>query len=192
MPGTHFGVTAFPAAGVPYLARQTTLDKKIVWQAGDISRQLNVSLPRGVLVRGKVVELGSNAPVSGAAIQYEPEYSNNSNISDDIPTGWQTLQKSNALGEFQICVLPDAGRLLVHGPQWRYVSREFGAGELSTGKPGGQRNYAHAASERIPLRSDGADQVRRCWVDDLSSRVLKKESPIQCTSWTRIGGWEPR
>jgi len=101
-------------------------------------------LPRGVLVRGKVVEAGTGTPVVGATIQYVPERKNNPHKADHILTGWQCIQLSNEDGQFEIAILPGPGRLLAHGPQGRYVLQEVSGRELYEGRLGGRRNYAHA------------------------------------------------
>lgn len=152
-PGIRFGVTAYPPEGEPYLARKTPLDEAIRWADGDTSRQVDVALPRGVLVRGIVVEEGTNTPVPGASIQYLPETANNSHTSDDILTGWQGIHLSDDQGEFAIAVLPGPGRLLVHGPQGKYVLQEIAGRQLVRGEPGGTRNYAHAISKIYPEES---------------------------------------
>ena len=54
-PGIRFGVTAYPPDGTPYLAREL---EPIDWKSGDRSREVDVKLPRGVLVRGQVLEAG--------------------------------------------------------------------------------------------------------------------------------------
>jgi hypothetical protein len=109
---------------------------------------VDVKLRRGVLVRGTVVEAGTEQPVAGASIQYHPESAHNPNVSDDDLTGWQGIQLSDDQGKFEIVVLPGPGRLLVHGPQGIYVLREASERELSRGTPGGRRYYANAI-ERV-------------------------------------------
>ncbi len=149
-PGIRFGIIAYPPDGAAYLARQTPLSDAIAWQTGDRVKQVDMKLPRGVLVRGTVVEAGSNAPVAGASIQYIPQQANNPHVSDDILTGWQGIQLSGEQGKFEIAVLPGPGHLLVHGPEGKYVLQETSERALSRGKPGGQRNYAHAIQRIEP------------------------------------------
>ena len=72
-PGVRFGINVYPPQGTPYLARQTDRSKDITWKAGERVKQVNLRLPRGVLVRGTVMEAGTGLPVVGAAIQYLPE-----------------------------------------------------------------------------------------------------------------------
>ena len=111
-PGIRFGVTAYPPDGAPYLTRRLP---EIDWDDAAKIKQLDVTLPRGVLVRGKVVESENGVPIAGATVQYVPEETNNPNYADDILTGWQGIQISNDRGEFEIVVLPGPGHLLVHG-----------------------------------------------------------------------------
>jgi beta-lactamase regulating signal transducer with metallopeptidase domain/protocatechuate 3,4-dioxygenase beta subunit len=152
-PGVRFRIIAYPPAGVPYLARETPFGKEIRWQATDRIKQVDVSLPRGVLVRGRVVEAGTGAPVAGASVQYIPESVNNDFDSDEILTGWQGIQLSEADGRFEIAVLPGPGRLLAHGPDGTYVLKAIGDRELSSNRPGGRRRYVHAI-ERINPPAD--------------------------------------
>lgn len=143
-PGIRFGLTAYPPDGVPYLARETPHSNALRWETGDRIKQVDLTLPRGVLVQGKIVVAGTEVPVAGAAVQYIPESSNNPNASDDILTGWQGIQLSDLEGRFSIAVLPGPGRLLVNGAQGQFVLQEIGGNQLRYGKPGGERNYAHA------------------------------------------------
>jgi beta-lactamase regulating signal transducer with metallopeptidase domain len=149
-PGIRFGLTAYPPGKVPYLAGTTPLDQAIRWEGGERVKQVDLTLPRGVLVRGKVVEAASDVPVVGAAIQYLPETSNNRNTSDAILTGWQAIELTDKEGRFALAVLPGPGRLLISGPQGKYVLQEIGDRELSQGQPGGTRNYFHSITKLDP------------------------------------------
>jgi protocatechuate 3,4-dioxygenase beta subunit len=155
-PGVRFGVIAYPPVGVPYLTRRTT--DSIRWETGDRVKQLDLTLPRGVLVRGKVIAGASQAPVAGAEIQYHPEETTNSRAREGILTGWQGIQISDREGQFQIPVLPGPGRLVVHATSGSYVLQEFGSSLLSFSKPGGQRSYAHAIQPiDPPAETDSLD-----------------------------------
>ncbi|MGH7137685.1 MAG: hypothetical protein ACREHD_18210, partial [Pirellulales bacterium] len=156
-PGIGFRLTAHPPAETPYLARRS---KTIPWKGGERVKNVDMTLPRGVLVRGTVVEQGSGAPVVGAAVQYHPESANNRNASNDIITGWQCVEVTDALGRFAIAVLPGPGRLLVNGPQGKHVLREIGERELGLGKPGGRRYYVHAFAKLDPEAGQGVMQVK--------------------------------
>ena len=144
-PGIRFGVTAYPPDGTPYLAREL---EPIDWKSGDRSRAVDVKLPRGVLVRGQVLEQGFDAPIVGASIQYHPEDAKNAKQSEGIVAGWQDIHVTDAQGHFEIVVLSGPGRLMFHAPQNDFILKEISERELYSGRPGGRRNYAHAI-ERI-------------------------------------------
>jgi hypothetical protein len=154
-PGDRFRISCYAPDRTPYLARQTPYEKSIEWQAGDRVKQVDLTLPRGVIVRGRVMEAGTNAPVAAASIQYLPERANNPNDTDDILTGWQAIQLSDANGNYEIVTLPGKGWIIAHGPTDKYILEEIGDRELSASKPGGERNYAHAFRHIEPER----DQV---------------------------------
>jgi hypothetical protein len=153
-PGIRFGVTAYPPDGAAYLTRRLP---EVDWDDAAKVKHVDVTLPRGVLVRGKVIDFSSGAPVAGATIQYVPEADNNANDADDILTGWQGIQLSNERGEFEIVVLPGPGSLVVHGTQDEFVIRETSSLQLMRGRSGGARYYANAI-ERIDPET-GADPI---------------------------------
>ena len=149
--GIRFGVTAYPARGEPYLAK-TIPD--ITWGAGLKSKTVDIALPRGVLIRGRVLDKESNAPIAGVNVQYAPK-GNNPNNSDDIITGWQCIVRTGEDGTFEISVLAGRGTLIVLGPRDAYVLKEMSGLELVGDRPGGDRNYANAF---VPLElATGAD-----------------------------------
>src|SRR5262249_8602384 len=55
-PGIRFGVMAYAPTGQPYLIRRTTED--IRWENGDRIKRVDIKLPRGLLVHGKVLTTG--------------------------------------------------------------------------------------------------------------------------------------
>ena len=55
--------------------------KKLDWPKGAIEHSLDLALPRGMLVRGRVTEEGSGKPIAGARIGYL------SNPDRDVQTG---------------------------------------------------------------------------------------------------------
>ncbi|WP_146446526.1 M56 family metallopeptidase [Botrimarina colliarenosi] len=151
--GVRFGVNAYAPEGTPYLARQTPTEKGIHWNDGDRVKQVDVSLPRGVLITGQVVEAGTGQPIADASVQYVPERNNNPNVADDILTGWQAIQTTDIEGRFKTAVLPGSGRIVVHGPTDDYVLAESTSQELSRNKEGGRRQYAHHF-ERIDVTAE--------------------------------------
>jgi protocatechuate 3,4-dioxygenase beta subunit len=150
-PGIRFGVTAYPPDGAPYLTRELP---PVDWEDAATVKKVDVTLPRGVMVRGRVIDATTGRPVPDATVQYVPEEANNPNDADDILTGWQGIQLSNDEGEFEIVTLPGPGNLLIHGPAGEFILQESSSSQLSRGTPGGQRRYAHAF-ERIESQAGG-------------------------------------
>jgi RNA polymerase sigma factor (sigma-70 family) len=138
--GKWFTVSARPPSGAPYMS----VEKRFKWETGKVRRQLDLKLPRGVLVRGKVTEAGSGKPVARAAVQYYPLQAKNPNFKEDIVHGWQGIEVSKGDGTFQIAVLPGPGHLLIMGQNGQYIHEEIGSTVLYSDRPGGRRFYADA------------------------------------------------
>lgn len=158
--GSYFGLLAHSPRGTAYMGRNTPPSGRVRWEGGERLKEIDLTLPRGVLVRGTVVEAGSGSPVAGAAVQYMPESSNNPNDSDDILTGWQCIEVTDGEGRFTMAVLPGPGRLLVNGPHGKYVFQELGGREIDSGKPGGTRNYVHAFVKVNPEKEQDPIDVK--------------------------------
>jgi beta-lactamase regulating signal transducer with metallopeptidase domain len=141
-PGVRFGIVAYPPKGSPYQLKRLN---DLRWDSGSGPKSIEMRLAKGVLARGWVVDAKTGKPLKGASVQYHPDRANNKNLTSDIVTGWQGIQKTNDDGEFEIAVLPGPGTLLVHAANGsNYVLQEMGWREIDEGKPGGPRNYAHA------------------------------------------------
>jgi RNA polymerase sigma factor (sigma-70 family) len=127
----------YPAEGEPYLGAW----QEVAWPRGATRHEIEVKLPRGVLVRGKVTEAKSGRPVAGAGVQFVPREADNPNLRPHVLTGHQGLVASGTDGSFQLAVLPGPGHLLVSGPGRGFVHEEVGDRVLLSGKPGGARLY---------------------------------------------------
>ncbi len=120
-PGVRFWITAYPPDGVPYLVGIRKI-RDINRNDGALVKQVDVSLPRGVLVRGRVVEAVTKSPIGGAMILYVPERRNNRNVTDDIIRGLERESSSRETdGAFEIAVLPGPGTLLINCPNRQFV-----------------------------------------------------------------------
>jgi RNA polymerase sigma factor (sigma-70 family) len=139
-PGKWFTVSARAPEGEPYLS----LEKRFQWPAGKVKMRLDLKLPRGVLVRGKVTEAGSGKPVPQASVQYFPQEKDNPDLPRGFLSGWQAIEKSGADGAFQLAVPPGPGHLLVIGPGGEYIHEEISNGMLYEGRPSGMRYYPDA------------------------------------------------
>ncbi len=101
--------------------------------------ELHVQLSRGVLVKGRVTEAGSEKPIAGARVQY---------IARGAPSSIEASRVNTAIsspdGRFELPVQTDPGHLLVLGPTPDYLPVETSKGVLEGGKPGKRRVYADA------------------------------------------------
>ncbi len=66
--GPRGTVSAALLDGQPYLATF----KEIDWPKGAIAQAVDLALPRGAMIRGKVTEQGSGQPIAGAVVMYIP------------------------------------------------------------------------------------------------------------------------
>ena len=144
-PGRYYQIKAFPPEGQPYVVTQMMLE-----QTKDaVSERADVRVLRGVVIRGKVLAQGSNRPLSGASVQYIA-----SRRRDHVLDGWQAVVASKEDGSFQIALPPGKGHLFVYGPTSDYVLDVIGSRMIYSGKPGGERYYAHAI---IPYEVNAGD-----------------------------------
>ncbi len=121
--GEYFRVDAYPPEGQPYLAPEVL----VPWTKGAVKKTLDLRMPRGVVIRGKVTEAGTNRPLAGATIQFIPA---GHRRPGDALSGLQAMVASRADGSFQVVVPPGKGHLLVFGPTPGYVAEEIGYNRL--------------------------------------------------------------
>src|SRR5262249_20798285 len=89
-PATEIGIRAFPPVGTPYLPGW----KDVGFPKGIVHREVEVVLPRAVLVRGKLTEAGNGKPIAGAFVQLNGDWRNGDTVSGPdgsyaigVPTG---------------------------------------------------------------------------------------------------------
>jgi hypothetical protein len=129
-PADHFRVRASPLGGQPYLLSSV----EFAWNKGAVKKEIDVKLPRGVVIKGKVAEEGTSRPVGGASIRVFPR-----KRGERVP---DVASKED--GSFQATVPPGEGSMLVLGPTLNYIRDEIGSGMLyGLGRPGGSRFYPH-------------------------------------------------
>jgi protocatechuate 3,4-dioxygenase beta subunit len=121
--GDIYSITAYAPEGEPYLARAKGF---FTWpKGGAMKYEVNLVLPRGVLLRGKIIEEGSGKPVAGALLGHwsqprdNPYYQQVGNVGDE--NSGELRVKSDAAGQFHITVAPGPGHLLVKGPTPDYL-----------------------------------------------------------------------
>ena len=138
--GRFYTIAAYAPDGEPYLA----LEKKLEWPKAAVKQEVQISLPRGILVRGKILAAPSGQPVAGASVQFFPREAGNPYLRNDVLTKWQAIVSSGPDGAFGIAVLPGRGHLVIHGPTDDYVLQEIASNRLFSNRPGGSRYYANA------------------------------------------------
>jgi predicted DNA-binding protein (UPF0251 family) len=141
-PGDHYTVTAWPpAAAAPYLYVRQGFD----WPKGAVEQALDLALPRGVLIRGRVTEEGTGRPIEGATTTFFPH----EQLQNPAAYGrGSPVLDTSTDGSFEIGAAPSPGYLAIAAPSDDYVLQEIGSRMAVEGRPGGQRFYSHA---NIPL-----------------------------------------
>ena len=114
-------------------------DIEFAWTKGAVKKEIDLTLPRGVLIRGKVTEEGTGRPVAGASVQFFADDAARETSSPARSRSWPAGRR----------LVPDR-RPARQGPPDRSrarrsttSSRRSAAELLRDGQPGGQRNYAH-------------------------------------------------
>ena len=133
--GDYFRMRASPPDGQPYLA----CEHEFAWTKGAIKKDVDLTLPRGVLILGKVTENETGRPVAGASVHFVPI-----KPPPDIIYGDEAIVRSKDDGSFQVAVPPGKGHLMIVAPTLAYIPQEISGGKLyASGQPGGWRLYAH-------------------------------------------------
>ncbi len=135
MPGDRINVWAAAPDGQPYLHASAQLE----WPASVVERTIDLALPRGVVLRGKVAEEGSGQPVADAMVSFQPSAPATARSGGG---GW-ALTKPD--GSFAFAVEPHPGYLSVQAPDEDYQLQAISDLRFYGGNRGrGVRLYAHA------------------------------------------------
>ena len=129
-----YRVTATPAPGQPYLPADKDIGQ---WPRGSLRQEMNLALPRGVLVRCKITESPSALPVAGAWLEHQARRSNNPFLK--LANSSTSGIVSRANGTLQVVLPPGPGHLLIKGPSPDYVHIDTSFGEVQYGEPGRRR-----------------------------------------------------
>jgi RNA polymerase sigma factor (sigma-70 family) len=133
-PGETIDVYGVPPTGQPYLERS----KRLPRPKGAVDYSVDLALPRGVLIRGKVSEQSSGKPIAGAIVTL------NSHPKPPIEEMSSTDARSAEDGTFQLRAVPSPGYFAVQGPSTDYILQAMSYHQYFSGLPGGARIYAHA------------------------------------------------
>jgi RNA polymerase sigma factor (sigma-70 family) len=152
-PGASLTISACGAVGSPFLGVYLM---PVEW--GNANNQsVTIKLPRGVLIKGQVVEAGTPRGIPGTRIEYMPMGAKNPHMAtySSLLPMWRWMDAlSDADGRFQIAVMPGPGHLLLRGPEHRFLGIEVGTRELTQGGKGGQPYFLDGL---VPLDPDPAD-----------------------------------
>jgi RNA polymerase sigma factor (sigma-70 family) len=151
LPGASYRVEAFAPDGTPYLA----VHRLLRWPSSALRHELELSLPRGTLIRGTVTVSDKGEPVLGAHVQFRPEQGKATAVPAEILTGLNGLVASGADGVFRLVVPDVPGHLIVHEPSGDYVTEEVSL-RRADGLPG-RRLYANRV---MPLEPSCGQAVR--------------------------------
>jgi RNA polymerase sigma factor (sigma-70 family) len=142
-------VMAFAPEGEPYL----NVQKEFHWPKpaapqAVVKHHIDLALPRGVLVRGRVTEKSSGKPVADASVFYQAQLDNPNAKREEAGVSnfaaGRNAVTSDQKGIFQIACLPSRGYLTIDGPTPDYVLGENGGyNQLDSGKRGGQPWLSH-------------------------------------------------
>jgi beta-lactamase regulating signal transducer with metallopeptidase domain len=144
----RFAIRAHAPDGPPYLVAF----KQGEWGPGEVEKSVDVALPRGVVVRGKVTEEGNGRPVVGAVVRVTPFGSLKGPATSSGVPGL-----TGADGSYRVAAPPGPGHVVVQGPDDNYVLKEFIAGgAIYTAGPGRRRLYAQAY-RAVDLKPGDAD-----------------------------------
>jgi hypothetical protein len=149
-PGVEFRVTAYAPAGEPYLA----LTRTVAWPQGAARQEVDVVLPRGVLVAGRVVEAPSGRAVAGAHVRFMPEGAGGFDFKDPLHAGWEVGATTGPDGTFRLAVTPGRGHLLVKGPTADYVHVPISFRKLLGRYEGQDPNYFPDGAVPLDLKAD--------------------------------------
>jgi RNA polymerase sigma factor (sigma-70 family) len=130
--GDSYRIEAIAPDGAPYAG----IARELRWPADTTRQELELRLPRGVLVRGLVRDADSGQPIPKAHVQFRPL--DDTAVLPEILTGLNNLARSDDGGSFRLVVPKANGFLLVHEPSGDYVTEEW------TGRLRGVSSQLHA------------------------------------------------
>jgi protocatechuate 3,4-dioxygenase beta subunit len=132
-----YRLSVWPPTGQPYLVVNQSLD----WPKGAVEQSLDLALPRGVTIRGRVTVEGSGGPVAGAAVYFLASGAVSGNVES---RSYSPVLETAADGSFQLAAVHAPGLLFVMAASDEYVLQPISNRLLGGGGPDGRRLYSHA------------------------------------------------
>jgi RNA polymerase sigma factor (sigma-70 family) len=144
--GDYFYISAGPPAGEPLMGSDTYLE----WPTAAARRSVEVTLPRGIAVRGTVTEGTSATPVDVAVVRYFQTRRDNPLFSAH---GCQAVSGHD--GAFEMVLPAGPGHLLVQAPTSDYLHVVTSHKELGTDKLPNTALYPDAVTQ-LDLKAGAA------------------------------------
>jgi hypothetical protein len=163
--GTNTVIEVHPPVDWPYLAvwKEVDWSQRVVWQT------LVVALPRGVVVRGQVVD-DDGRPVAGASVRFGSPAPGNPSYRPDIIQERYRIVRTEKDGRFSLTVPTGPVRLMVHGPTHEYrpqaarfwvpVKKNPERWDWRDPIPEDRHGYTHAQHELNLTRAEDSAEVR--------------------------------
>ncbi len=108
----------------------------LAWPKGATEQAVDLALPRGVLIRGKVTEEGTGQPVADTLVSFVPS------VPRPARTGSSGLALTKPDGAFAFAVGPHPGHLSVQAPSEDYQIQVISSARFYGGNRGcGTRLY---------------------------------------------------
>jgi hypothetical protein len=130
----------------------------LVVPGDSVTSRVDFALPRGVLVRGRVIEAGTGRPVAGAVVTHQAHERNNPYFIKGR-ANWFNGDEQGAItaadGTFRLGIMPGPGYLLVKGPTADYLHEEIPAVELEGQLIWPNRRYYPDALRKLDPKPDG-------------------------------------
>ena len=132
-PSKYVVIYTYPPLGLPYPAWSQVTE--IV--EGTNPHEVNVEVPRGILLRGKVIEEGSGRGVAGAGVEYQMRTYDKEfkQIIYWAAEYRQVLTFDD--GTFEMAVVPGVAHLMVKAPSPDFITQFITFGDLQHDQPGG-------------------------------------------------------
>jgi hypothetical protein len=138
-PGDSFAANVFAPRGQPYLH----IGRNFNWPRASVVQNVEFTLPRGVVLHGKVTNKTTDKPVAGARVYFQQLQANNPNRVPNLQPPSYYPAVSAADGSYELVSPASNGHLLCDQLGQDYIRQVIGSEELRAGKPGGQRRYVH-------------------------------------------------
>jgi RNA polymerase sigma factor (sigma-70 family) len=142
--GDRINLQIWPKEGEPYLPLTQTIN----WTKGTVKKTVDIALPHGILLNGKVTEKDSDKAVAGVQVSFHPRGEGNPIRRADLLGGRSLLTTTGDDGTFKLVVPAGPGHLLCLAPGNDFIRKTISSEELDKGKPGGDRKYYHGI---VPL-----------------------------------------